>query len=321
MRPTEVVVTGTTNGRNSPALERSKSASEKERKLSGVSLPPERNPFVAGIEGCLFSSLDRILSLVREVIMVSFEGWGPPCVDSYSAVSLPARRILLDNLDEARNLRNSFLLDLPALEVPVSSIMPCVTFTTPASSLLASSPLVTLFSANVNHLPKNNIAAYCEATVAQAAPAAPPNILDPALGTSSTSPRKLTTAAASRTYNGDFTSRIPRHALCAVPMTTVAGMPRARMRTYRSAAPKTSGSRASFPIRNRSSVRPQAKSATPKADPTRRASLSATISVAVVLGREVARPPAKRTSSSSSLAAAAIRLVVAVYMNATRRAP
>mmetsp|Transcript_28611 Transcript_28611/g.49380 ORF Transcript_28611/g.49380 Transcript_28611/m.49380 type:complete len:218 (-) Transcript_28611:660-1313(-) len=217
-------------------------------------------------------------------------------------------------------------------------MMPCVTLTTTGSSLLVSSLLFLLSSFLllfqkkfilffpswlspsltfvVNHLPKNKSAAYWLATVAQAAPAAPPNIAEPARGTSNTSPKKLMTAAANSTYSGDVTSCIPKHALCAVPMTHMAGMPSDRIRTYRNAALKTTGSRASLPMSSLSSTFPEVPRMMPNMDPTMRASLSAVINVVAVDLLSIPLP-----SSLSSCTAAAIKLVVAVYMNAATSAP
>mmetsp|Transcript_29257 Transcript_29257/g.62111 ORF Transcript_29257/g.62111 Transcript_29257/m.62111 type:complete len:288 (-) Transcript_29257:140-1003(-) len=260
-------------------------------------------------------------------------------------------RILLDSFDEARNFLNSLRRDRPALDVPVSSMMPCVTFTTslPLSPLLpllseaTSSLLFRLlrrtrmsfsiptftplppespelaFLVAVSHLPKNSRAAYWLATVAHAAPAAPPNI--PPRGTNTTSPRKLTMAAAANTYNGDFTSCMPRQALWAVPMTTMAGIPNDLMRTYCNAAENTMGSRASFPMSVLNSNFPDAPNAMPNTEPTSKANLSAVINVSVVFGCFVICLPSSLLSSLSSCTAAAIKLVVAVYMNATTSAP
>jgi hypothetical protein len=55
--------------------------------------------------------------------------------------------------------------------------------------------------------------------------------------------RSFCRPSARRTYSGDRTSCMPMHALCTVPRTIAAGIPRARKRTYRRAESKTHGSR------------------------------------------------------------------------------
>mmetsp|Transcript_10441 Transcript_10441/g.24358 ORF Transcript_10441/g.24358 Transcript_10441/m.24358 type:complete len:267 (-) Transcript_10441:1690-2490(-) len=258
---------------------------------------------------------------------------------------------------DLRRRLNSLRLDLPALDEPVSSIMPLVRFTTlggsgscggggggdlsatpsistaseasssppvPAAAETAPAPPAGPDPTPAIHPAKNTSAAYWLATVAHAAPAAPPNHRLPARGTSATSPRRLTSAAAPRTYSGLRTSCMPRLALWAVPMVTAAGMPRARTRTYRRAAPNTSGSIPSFPMRSRRRGAERAYVAAPKATPTPAARRRAATSVDVVRGIFLPAPPPpspSRGSSSSSCTAAATRFVVAVYMNATTRAP
>ena len=63
----------------------------------------------------------------------------------------------------------------------------------------------------VTNLKKKSTAAYCDKVVAHAAPAAPPS-QGCFMGTSITSEKKLTTAAAARTINGDLISFIPKQA-------------------------------------------------------------------------------------------------------------
>mmetsp|Transcript_54015 Transcript_54015/g.161694 ORF Transcript_54015/g.161694 Transcript_54015/m.161694 type:complete len:230 (+) Transcript_54015:1121-1810(+) len=155
-------------------------------------------------------------------------------------------------------------------------------------------------------------AAYCEKTVAHAAPAAPP-IHKLGLRTKIASPRKLIMAAARSTYRGDLRSCMPRHADWAVPITTAAGMPRARIRTYRSAAEKTAGSIASLPMSVLRRTRPRTDRVRPKPAPTRRPRRMAEITVRVVRGLA--------GSVLSVSWAADTRLVVAVYMKATRSPP
>eukprot|EP00578_Thalassiosira_sp_NH16_P001167 CAMPEP_0181141292 /NCGR_PEP_ID=MMETSP1071-20121207/35747_1 /TAXON_ID=35127 /ORGANISM="Thalassiosira sp., Strain NH16" /LENGTH=86 /DNA_ID=CAMNT_0023228275 /DNA_START=181 /DNA_END=438 /DNA_ORIENTATION=- len=66
-----------------------------------------------------------------------------------AAASLLPRRILFESLEDARNLRNSFLRDFPALDVPVSSMMPCVSSSSDASP---SPPFARLLQKNFHPL-------------------------------------------------------------------------------------------------------------------------------------------------------------------------
>mmetsp|Transcript_27069 Transcript_27069/g.64260 ORF Transcript_27069/g.64260 Transcript_27069/m.64260 type:complete len:203 (+) Transcript_27069:794-1402(+) len=201
----DVVVTGTTKGANFEAASFvRRSGLRMEDGLWDERKPRANAPF--SLEGLAAADAD---------------GLGSSTPDDFS--SLPRRKDGFGSL--ARMLRPT-LLGASIIVLPRALAPPLD---------LVSIPWEDLF---VSHFMNMNSAPYWLRTVAHAAPAAPPSH-GWAFRTRIMSARRLIAAAAARTSSGLLTSFIPRHPDWAVPMTTAAGIPRLRMRTYRSAAPKT----------------------------------------------------------------------------------